>query len=224
MCFTQKFWRSTSLILIHWSHIFLHLHFVCDFNIICAKYRSCDVMIISCICWAAGSMFFSFVFSCAVLQCKHFQLSLGRTPVSPARSTRCCGALNRATGRRPPAARSTSPVTRTTRSKSSPRSRCCGQHEPQTCRFIEAECWSCRKIGHIQCVCHSQSKSNGAKPIPKPRQNFKRNEARTHYVTLMNPCWTMYEWRESKRNHPGWIASSGVYKYCGFCVLFMHGL
>ena len=70
------------------------------------------------------------------------------------------------------------------RLKSSSRFRCGGQHEPQTCRFIEAECRSCRKVGHIQRVCRSQSKSNGAKPVPNSQRNFRRNEARFHYVTV----------------------------------------
>ena len=58
----------------------------------------------------------------------------------------------------------------------------CGSsdHAPDSCRFIEAECRSCHKRGHLQKVCRSKpAHSSGGKPVPKPR----RQRAGVHQVS-----------------------------------------
>ena len=68
--------------------------------------------------------------------------------------------------------------------ETSPCYRCGGQHSPKECRFRDAECRFCHKIGHLQRVCRSKnapadSKKAGAKPVPKPRG---RKSTSTHHV------------------------------------------
>ena len=68
--------------------------------------------------------------------------------------------------------------------ETSPCYRCGGQHLPKECRFRDAECRFCHKIGHLQRVCRSKnapadSKKAGSKPVPKPRG---RKSTSTHHV------------------------------------------
>ena len=54
--------------------------------------------------------------------------------------------------------------------------RCNGKHEPSKCPFIEAECFKCKKQGHIASACRSRSKR-----FVKPQED-RRNEQQTNTI------------------------------------------
>eukprot|EP00731_Ephydatia_muelleri_P015743 Em0009g167a len=53
---------------------------------------------------------------------------------------------------------------------------CNGKHEPSKCPFIEAECFKCKKLGHIASACRSRSKR-----FFRPRED-RRNEQQTNTI------------------------------------------
>ena len=52
---------------------------------------------------------------------------------------------------------------------------CCGRkgHQPQSCRFREAQCHNCRKTGHIAAVC--RNRINPQKPQVSTKANMQKH-------------------------------------------------
>jgi len=55
--------------------------------------------------------------------------------------------------------------------------RCLGQHTPSTCKFHTAECYLCKKTGHIAKACRSNKDKTSHNPARSQRQT-----KRTHYM------------------------------------------
>ena len=57
--------------------------------------------------------------------------------------------------------------------------RCLGNHAPQTCKFKEAECHKCKKVGHIAKACQTKQ------TFQRPRQ--KQPARRANYIEDAKP-------------------------------------
>ena len=64
--------------------------------------------------------------------------------------------------------------------------RCGGKHQATACPFKEAECYACRKKGHIAKVCRSKSKVT-------QQQGMRRKPENTHKVDVQEPDADMQE-------------------------------
>ena len=66
--------------------------------------------------------------------------------------------------------------------------RCGGKHQAMSCPFKEAECYTCRKKGHIAKVCCSKPKETQQR-VPQRRvpQRVPQNSEKTHKVDVHDP-------------------------------------
>lgn len=68
--------------------------------------------------------------------------------------------------------------------------RCGDAHDAKTCRFKEAKCHKCQKLGHIAKVCRSKKPAAGRRNAPHGWQSKKREEPRVKYLESEIPPTT----------------------------------
>ena len=68
--------------------------------------------------------------------------------------------------------------------------RCGGDHEPSTCKFKDAKCYSCQKKGHTAKKCRNRKKDQEKKPFRKDER--REQKSANYFVKEEEGAYTMY--------------------------------
>ena len=82
--------------------------------------------------------------------------------------------------------------------------RCDGQHDPQTCRFLNEQCNFCKKRGHIERACMSKKRLSRGSSTPRREQKAPPRMVKT----VEGPVGSMEEWESGEETSLNW---GGVY-------------